>query len=489
MTEYIELAQRVGQSLSDLLSDGALAFDYVLLYRLKQASDGWLDITDLLPMMPETDDEAIVAYASRKHCSALLDVSEDGAYVRRLTPFPDHTLLDARTVYVERLPSSSTDASIRLAFDSFGQIEQVVVPRHGGIAKRFPGYAFVVFVNSDSADKAVQHYSHSWKPMTSTLNIPEFLKCEATSPSGYRVMTKIEWNVRTMEYALLQSSKQELLVQTKADQLGQHHHATFVSGVVCAFGGVHKDTTAKYIKNLFEIVSPIAFVDFKFGQNKGHVRFKTAYDALKAESFFSRQSIIQSHKSCTGVIASNLNPTLLLDESCISIRILKGREEKEYWRLIRNTQGNTNVITTTSQNQKRNNAASHVTFNDADENTTLDGTTIIDASTRDIPMHLENSKPQPPKKHIKFDVSESGEEEDAIQDGVVDGSQHSRSTVSKCHFPKRSAADCDETMDHECISVQNTHDEISAKRPRRRRKHSKRSHNKSDTVHADTTSH
>ncbi|KAL5031986.1 hypothetical protein RTP6_000148 [Batrachochytrium dendrobatidis] len=323
MANHIQLAKKVAQSVTNALDDHALVFDYVLLHKLTNAQDGWLDIIDLLPMIPDTNDEAIVAYAVRQYCVDLLEISEDGGSIRRKHPIPDYRQIDSRTIYVERLAHTSNEACIRSVFQSFGEIEQVVMSK-SIVSKGFPGCAFVVFAKADSTSLAIDQYDEFWKPLTSKTDVALFLKNEAISPSGLRVMSKFEWNRRTLEYANLLAERQKLLAQVKISKTGQHHHATFVSGVVCLFEGIHVDTNAKYLKNMFEMVAHVAFVDFKPGQDKGYIRFKTAYDALAAETYFSKQAILQSHKSCTGILCSSSDSPTSTYEMRVKLRILQG---------------------------------------------------------------------------------------------------------------------------------------------------------------------
>lgn len=55
------------------------------------------------------------------------------------------------------------------------------------------------------------------------------------------------------------------LEATKSSYIGKHE-AIFTSGVIAEFSGVHPLTNAKTIKNLFQMISPVAFVDHVKGE-------------------------------------------------------------------------------------------------------------------------------------------------------------------------------------------------------------------------------
>ncbi|KAL5031985.1 hypothetical protein BDV3_000441 [Batrachochytrium dendrobatidis] len=485
MANHIQLAKKVAQSVTNALDDHALVFDYVLLHKLTNAQDGWLDIIDLLPMIPDTNDEAIVAYAVRQYCVDLLEISEDGGSIRRKHPIPDYRQIDSRTIYVERLAHTSNEACIRSVFQSFGEIEQVVMSK-SIVSKGFPGCAFVVFAKADSTSLAIDQYDEFWKPLTSKTDVALFLKNEAISPSGLRVMSKFEWNRRTLEYANLLAERQKLLAQVKISKTGQHHHATFVSGVVCLFEGIHVDTNAKYLKNMFEMVAHVAFVDFKPGQDKGYIRFKTAYDALAAETYFSKQAILQSHKSCTGILCSSSDSPTSTYEMRVKLRILQGKEEKSYWKFIHHTRRSAGVVDIAKDSRVERIVSSHVKF---DEN--VDSCLkIVDSNSENQVETVKNNCTSQSEanllgKHTKFDVSDDDcDIMTADQSSVFECIPKPESDMGGQRIKRLASFELDHEQDNSTGALQSTG---SGKRPRRRRRHGKRIHQGDSIAPADSS--
>eukprot|EP00842_Homolaphlyctis_polyrhiza_P006428 jgi/Hompol1/6787/HPOL_002328-RA len=233
----------VARSVSAVLSAASLAFDYELLLKLRNAER--IDIAHLLDRLTETDDEAIIARALRIHCKESLQVSPDGTAVRLADPSiiadnsPAMLDLDSRCIYVERLPASKSQnpvEMIKALFVQYGAIDRVILPH-----TRSRKYA-----------------------------------------------------KRTLEYFDLIQSKHAHLEQAKSRLIGHMDHATFVSGVIAAFEGVHEASDRTTIKRLFEMVAPVSFVD--------HNRHETklAKRTLKAEldaPLHSKSSSVSANRS------------------------------------------------------------------------------------------------------------------------------------------------------------------------------------------------
>ncbi|KAK6100114.1 hypothetical protein MT418_001473 [Batrachochytrium dendrobatidis] len=354
------------------------------------------------------------------------------------------------------------------------------------VSKGFPGCAFVVFAKADSTSLAIDQYDEFWKPLTSKTDVALFLKNEAISPSGLRVMSKFEWNRRTLEYANLLAERQKLLAQVKISKTGQHHHATFVSGVVCLFEGIHVDTNAKYLKNMFEMVAHVAFVDFKPGQDKGYIRFKTAYDALAAETYFSKQAILQSHKSCTGILCSSSDSSTSTYEMRVKLRILQGKEEKSYWKFIHHTRCSAGVVDIAKDSRVERIVSSHVKF---DEN--VDSCLkIVDSNSENQVETVKNNCTSQSEanllgKHTKFDVSDDDcDIMTADQSSVFECIPKPESDMGGQRIKRLASFELDHEQDNSTGALQSTG---SGKRPRRRRRHGKRIHQGDSIAPADSS--
>lgn len=100
----------------------------------------------------ESSQVAEVEKALRVIASPVLQLSEDGKKVTRVNPFKpaDKEQVEARTIYVENLPSDADHESLKKLFSDFGEVVYVSIPRFPS-SRRSKGFAFVEF----SADSAV----------------------------------------------------------------------------------------------------------------------------------------------------------------------------------------------------------------------------------------------------------------------------------------------------------------------------------------------
>ncbi|CAB4056573.1 LARP7 [Lepeophtheirus salmonis] len=90
--------------------------------------------------------------------SSTLEIAPDGDKIRRKSSFkgpkPDE---EARTIYVENIPSHSTQESLQQIFQEYGPVEYVSLPKY--TESHLPkGFAFVEFQTVESAQKALEAY-------------------------------------------------------------------------------------------------------------------------------------------------------------------------------------------------------------------------------------------------------------------------------------------------------------------------------------------
>jgi len=109
-------------------------------------------LTELEVGEEESTQVAEVEKALRVIASPHLQLSEDGKKVTRVNPFKpaDKEQVEARTIYVENLPSDADHESLKKLFSDFGEVVYVSIPRFPS-SRRSKGFAFVEF----SADSAV----------------------------------------------------------------------------------------------------------------------------------------------------------------------------------------------------------------------------------------------------------------------------------------------------------------------------------------------
>ncbi|KAJ3092392.1 La- protein 7 [Quaeritorhiza haematococci] len=281
-----------------------------------------------------TDDDAVIAKAVRFYAKEL-EMSEDGKSVRRRNPLPDWTEVNNRTLYAERLPNTSTPESIETLIENAltatsptspsVHIENVHIPYpmhlgrtnlqktgdvqggEGGSGsgagpegkKRFPGYAFVTFATVEDMKVAMKAIRKQYVPLKPD-NVEQVIRDGLEGNVRVRAMSKNEWIKRTDEYRALLNRRYEELDAAMKSSIGGHESAEYQKGVVAQYTGVHKQTSRKILKKLFDIVAPVAYVDHPRGQTSGHVRFKSPHSAQLALTYFNQETIHQKHKDDIG---------------------------------------------------------------------------------------------------------------------------------------------------------------------------------------------
>lgn len=89
--------------------------------------------------------------------SKILQLSEDGEKVRRITEIQENRDVDSKTLYVEALPSKADHDWIKTSFSKFGAVAYVSLPRYK-ISKKIKEFAFIEFEKDESVEKAMKFF-------------------------------------------------------------------------------------------------------------------------------------------------------------------------------------------------------------------------------------------------------------------------------------------------------------------------------------------
>ncbi|CAI8029264.1 La-related protein 7, partial [Geodia barretti] len=106
--------------------DANLQRDKFLAKKIKEHPDGYVPVETIASfnrMKSLTSDISIVVQVMKT--STLLEVTDDEKWVRRSRPLTTATDTDERTIYVEHLPQSSDQDSVRKLLKVFGNITYI----------------------------------------------------------------------------------------------------------------------------------------------------------------------------------------------------------------------------------------------------------------------------------------------------------------------------------------------------------------------------
>ncbi|KAJ3207339.1 hypothetical protein HDU82_003838 [Entophlyctis luteolus] len=377
------------------------------------------------------DDHVVVAKAVRASLSGILDVSssrkvsDDGRSLRMRST----DLADAATpnmFYVENIPPFATVSTLVKRIENISSVHlpltsiihqyatsarchkisrkskvfppklltlvDFTIPADRSVEPdmdiRLPGFAFVVIQSRTALDPK---FGSRWRPfrLSDSRAIIPFIACETKRIGELeddevddweyaRVMSINIWEARMDQYYSLANSKRNQLESAMDLRHGSHSGASYEAGVVVRYSNVHRGTSRKILKTLFELVAPVSFVDYTKGETEGFVRFKTPMGATLATSYFSHQNIVQINSKDVGTLITSVKHLQRLKSSIASERVefdewdeveleyhenleesinlesdvvigirlivLQGDEEEAYWNEIYQKQQNTSAF-------------------------------------------------------------------------------------------------------------------------------------------------
>jgi len=255
-----------------------------------------------------TTDENLVLNSVNQSDSVV--VKDRGIARKTLLPEIDDSL--ERSVFVTRLPTSSTIEPISEAFSQFGKVLCVRILKDSRNSDKDSGKAYVEFATLEEKTKAVdaKELKFVYDGTETTLHIkPKIDLSKSKSKRSEDTETsetntgKIEKNTTTTTTTTTAEEKSES---------NQSSEEKFVPGVVLKLSDVPKELDRKELKARFDQFGKVRYAEFKHTENHAFIRFIEA-DVAKAAC-----DAVNQKKEKLSEIAS-----------CASI--LEGDQEQEYW--------------------------------------------------------------------------------------------------------------------------------------------------------------
>ncbi|KAL3876628.1 hypothetical protein ACJMK2_034446 [Sinanodonta woodiana] len=152
--------KKIREQMEFYFSDANLHKDRFLKKKMEESADGYVALSLFLTfnrIQALTVDVSVLAKAVSH--SDFLQLNEDRSSVRRSSPISDPGNVDARTVYVECLPSNVDQDWIRKVFSDCGKIAYISIPKYRS-TKDPKGFAFVEFQTEEAALKACEELNN-----------------------------------------------------------------------------------------------------------------------------------------------------------------------------------------------------------------------------------------------------------------------------------------------------------------------------------------
>ncbi|BFZ18118.1 hypothetical protein BsWGS_21157 [Bradybaena similaris] len=214
------LLQAVIDQMEFYFGDSNLSKDRYLRQVIDMSADGYVDLAEfrnfnkLQSLHKDGVSLQILAAAISK--SRMLELSDDGSKVRRITPIKeiDQEEIDSKTVYVEHLPAHASHMWIRSIFSQCGKVVYVSLPVYK-TTRMTKGFGFVEFDTPDEAAKACQ-----------LLNNPLPMKSEdkpGKFPKGNKTLNRLQ---KLAPVKIEQDSNEENISDDQKTDASQNKTAT-----------------------------------------------------------------------------------------------------------------------------------------------------------------------------------------------------------------------------------------------------------------------
>jgi lupus La protein len=152
-------AKKVLKQVEFYFGNSNLPRDKFLLGEVKKTKEGWVSLATIASFkrMKQLTEDIKVVEAALRESKELLEVSEDGAQIRRKTPLPDSVDDLKCSIYAKGFPADSTIDSVTEFFEkqvAEGQeVRCVRLRRIKGKDKTFKGSVFVEFSSEAEAQR------------------------------------------------------------------------------------------------------------------------------------------------------------------------------------------------------------------------------------------------------------------------------------------------------------------------------------------------
>jgi len=286
------IAQQLKAQLEFYFGDANLSKNRFLSKTLHE-NGGWLDISVLCgfkKVQAITSDVNVV-----KEAIKLIDFLElNGNQVRRKTPIAQKSVWEIKksTLRVEPISLDATIEGLHQIFDKYGPVVFIDIPKNKEDHKRM-GYALVEFDKRESARNALKSFSKG--------------EMDASSSSSS--------SSSSIQFKLTSLSKWEW--DRKKENKKKAH--TFTPGLIVHFdnGGetLERSVLSKILGDLYPTIQ-IMYISIEPNSSFGFIRFSNPGDAQKVvEEVVGERGLLVSGKP-------------------LALRILEGKEEKDYWEMI-----------------------------------------------------------------------------------------------------------------------------------------------------------
>ncbi|KAI3387656.1 hypothetical protein SNEBB_005261 [Seison nebaliae] len=274
--------QKLKRQFEYYFSNANLVHD-TYMKKLREANDEWIDIEEFHKFRRinlVTNDTEILKKAIEICRSDLIDCKlddEDGKfYVKRINPESVPATVDElrqqcanRTCFVKGFPLNAQLDHIQRFFDTYGQVENLTMIRK---QLKFKGSVYVVFEKEEDYKK----FMAIEEPLTFE-NKTELEKFSMEERQK-KIQEKVE---RLKESKEKREENKKKIEEEKEVLLEEQLKEVFVPYSVIHMENIDKEESRESLKEMFDDIASVSWIDFARGDFKGHIRFRCENDAIK----------------------------------------------------------------------------------------------------------------------------------------------------------------------------------------------------------------
>lgn len=303
MADNQALKNSIRKQVEFYFSDSNYPKDKFLRSQAAQNDQGWVPISIVATftrMKKISEDLELIKQAVKE--STVLEVSTDGANVRRTAPLPEQDTHIARTIYAKGFPETGyTIEDVESVFGKLGKILSVRI-RKMKDGKQKPS-SFIEFATPEDAEAAA-----SAKSQFGGQDLVVMKKSEYAEKKKQERKEKEGKSKRKAEDQGTDNNNTEKKHKKDDKEVKEAR----ISQAIVRIENVGKDATRELVKEIFEPFGVVEYIDYRTGETDGYVRMGSSELATAAIEGLTKEG-----KEIAG--------------SKTTFSLLPAEDEKKYW--------------------------------------------------------------------------------------------------------------------------------------------------------------
>jgi len=278
-----------------------------------QKEEGWVSLETLTKfnrLKQLSDDFNVILSSLKKSTAELLEIDAEKNRVRRLKALPDNptefeTTLKLNTVYVKGFPDTMSLDDLIAFFEPHGKVLQVYM-RRAPLTKNFKGSVFVTFGSNEETTKfmGLEEVKHNETVL------------ERETQEAY-LTRKAPALARMKEEKEKREADKEAKRKEREEAEAAFFQSQKVAGSVLHLKGLPAEGTRENLKELFDNIAKVKWVDYSKGEPEAFLRFVEADKAKFA---------LEEAKKL------NEEGKIILVGAELEVRVVEGEEEEQFWK-------------------------------------------------------------------------------------------------------------------------------------------------------------